>query len=171
MRSAVNTALVMLQRALRTFDARSLPPLIRVAPIALLTAVLAFSPAALAAAPPTVSATIGTGYAKRTLALCGDRDPSPYTYFHRGAPILIQGAVRPRPPARPWYVTIRRKHCVGKKFEGNLGDITIRGRPDGTFRTVYTARLTGVFTVRILHDVPNMPGVRIVSATYHLIVR
>jgi len=97
--------------------------------------------AALAAAPPTVSARISTGYAKRTLALCGDRDPSPYTYFHRGAQILIQGTVRPRPPARPWYVAIRRKHCVGKKFEGNLGDITIRGRPDGTFRTVYTARL------------------------------
>lgn len=170
MRSAVNTALVMLQRALRTFDARSLPALIRVAPIALLTAVLAFSPAALAASP-TVSARISTGYAKRTLALCGDRDRSPYTYFHRGAPILIQGAVRPRPPARPWHVTIRRKHCVGKKFEGNLGDITILGRPDGTFRTVYTARLTGVFTVRVLYDIPNMPGVRIASATYRLIVR
>lgn len=167
MPSAVNTAMVILQRALRAFDARSLSPLLRVAPIALLAAALAASPAALAASP-SVSMSISTGYAKRTLALCGDRDRSPYTYFHRGARILIQGAVRPRPTTRPWSLTIRRKHCVGKKFEGNLGDITVPGRPDGSFRTVYTARLTGVFTVLVLYDIR---GVRITSATYRLIVR
>lgn len=79
--------------------------------------------------------------------------------------------MRPRPAARPWHVTIRRKHCVGKKFEGNLGDITILGKPDGSFRTSFTPRLTGIFTVRVLYDIPDMPGVRIASATYHLIVR
>jgi hypothetical protein len=171
MRSAVNTALVTLERARRAFDARSLPPLLRVAPLALLTAVLVFSPAALAAAPPIVSARLSIGYAKKTLALCGDRDPSPYTYFHRGTRIEIQGTVRPSPSARPWHVTIRRKHCVGKKFEGNLGDITVLGKPDGSFRAFFTPRLTGTFTVRALYDIPNQPGVRITSATYHLIVR
>ena len=134
--------------------------------VTLLPATLSAPPALAAAAAPRVSMRISAGYAKRTLTRCGDR--SPYTYVHRGGRVLIQGAVRPRPSARSWHVTIRRKLCVGTKWQGNLGDIGVAGRSDGSFRTSYTALRRGIFSVHIIYDIG---GVRVKSATYHLVVR
>ncbi len=142
--------------------------------IALLTLVLAACGGSSKAQPsttthpaaPSVSLSIGAGNAKQTLTRCGDRDP--YASFRRGARVVIRGAVHPPPSAESWSIAIRRKKCSGGTWTGNLGDIVVAGKPDGSFRTVYTAEQPGAFSV---HAIYAAGGQRVNSDTYHLIVQ
>lgn len=93
------------------------------------------------------------GVGKANRALCGQQDPSSYTYARRGSRIVLSGAVRPIPNTSSWHVQIRIRRCVGKSGFGPFRQFIAGKGPKGVFRyTVSVPLPAGVFTVRAYYN-------------------
>jgi hypothetical protein len=99
------------------------------------------------AAAPVISLSLGAGKGQRQLSCAVGGKADPYRVFPRAARIVIAGSVKPKPAIRLWRVTVTVRRCTGGRFHTSWERV-LTGRPDGSFRVVYTARSRGLYFVR-----------------------
>ena len=98
------------------------------------------------AAGPSIMLKLTGGTGTRRID-CAGKKPDPYAVVKRGSKVRLTGLVRPVPAAPRWHVTITVSRCTNQHFHPSWSRV-VRGRPNGSFETVFAARTPGLYMAR-----------------------